>query len=298
MKSLLVPLRSLLSHPLNQHRRLAAICDFLRWQISSRVANGAIAVSFVDNARLLVRSGMTGATGNIYCGLHEFADMAFVLHFLRSDDLFVDIGANIGSYTVLASAVVGARVVCFEPTPSTYMALMDNVNLNGVSARVRAINAACGAGRTTLRFTSALDTVNHVATVADGFEATIEVPVTTCDDALSEEVPILAKIDVEGFETEVINGGIRMLCDSRLKALVMELNGSGERYGFDESEIIERLHELGFVAATYEPFARVLTVMKAGHRSTRGNTLFVRDVEFIRERLKTARKYQVRERKI
>jgi hypothetical protein len=36
-------------------------------------------------------------TGNIYCGLHEFADMGFVLHFLRPGDLFVDVGANIAA---------------------------------------------------------------------------------------------------------------------------------------------------------------------------------------------------------
>ena len=57
---------------------------------------------------------MTGATGNIYAGLHEFVDMAFCLHLLRSGDLFVDVGANIGSYTVLASKVAGANSVTLE----------------------------------------------------------------------------------------------------------------------------------------------------------------------------------------
>jgi hypothetical protein len=43
---------------------------------------------------------MTGATGNVYYGLHEFQDMAFVTHYLREGYLFADIGANIGSYSV------------------------------------------------------------------------------------------------------------------------------------------------------------------------------------------------------
>jgi thymidylate synthase len=63
---------------------------------------------------------MTGATGNIYAGLHEFEDMAFLLHLLRSEDMFADVGSNIGSYTILASGVVGAKSVAFEPVPSTY----------------------------------------------------------------------------------------------------------------------------------------------------------------------------------
>ena len=45
---------------------------------------------------------MHGVTGNVYCGLHDFAEMSFMLHLLRAGDLFADIGANVGSYTVLA----------------------------------------------------------------------------------------------------------------------------------------------------------------------------------------------------
>jgi hypothetical protein len=40
---------------------------------------------------------MTGATQNLYCELHEYNDMAFLLHFLREEDSFADVGANIGS---------------------------------------------------------------------------------------------------------------------------------------------------------------------------------------------------------
>jgi FkbM family methyltransferase len=241
---------------------------------------------------------MTGATGNVYCGLHEFADMAFVMHFLRAEDLFVDVGANVGSYTVLASAAVGAHVICFEPSPSSFAALMDNINLNGVQAEVRAINAACGGAQSTMRFTSELDTVNHVATGDDLSESTIEVAVTTCDDSLAGETPALVKIDVEGFETEVINGAQAMLRNPRLKALVMELNGSGRRYGFDEAAIMARLCDFGFVSARYEPFSRELSILAAGQRGSDGNTLFVRDIDEVRERLKTARKYQIRDNQI
>lgn len=57
---------------------------------------------------------MTGATGNIYVGLHEFEDMAFLLHVLRRTDLFVDVGANIGSYTILAGGAAGAKLLLNE----------------------------------------------------------------------------------------------------------------------------------------------------------------------------------------
>jgi precorrin-6B methylase 2 len=93
---------------------------------------------------------MTGATGNIYAGLHEFADMAFTLHFLRPDDLFLDIGANIGSYTLLASAVCKARTISFEPDPKTMTLLRRNIDLNGLHGRVVLEQTAVGAKKARL----------------------------------------------------------------------------------------------------------------------------------------------------
>jgi hypothetical protein len=105
-------------HPLTRSQPLVAVARFAAWQIGSRLKK-VHTRSWIDGSKLVVESGMTGATGNIYCGLHEFADMAFVLHLLREGDLFLDIGANVGSYTVLASAVCGARTLAFEPDPDT-----------------------------------------------------------------------------------------------------------------------------------------------------------------------------------
>ena len=57
---------------------------------------------------------MYGATGNIYCGLHDFEEMSFLMHFLRAGDVFADVGVNVGAYSMLAASV-GARAIAFEP---------------------------------------------------------------------------------------------------------------------------------------------------------------------------------------
>jgi hypothetical protein len=98
---LLNTLRFIVEHPLNSGKRLASLRRFAAWQIGSRLVPGPVVVEFVGGTRLLVAPGQTGATGNLYAGLHELPEMAFVLHLLRPGDLFVDIGANIGSYTPL-----------------------------------------------------------------------------------------------------------------------------------------------------------------------------------------------------
>jgi FkbM family methyltransferase len=71
----------------------------------------------------------------IYYRNFEATERAFVNDFLRPGDVFVDVGSNIGLFTLIAASCVGLRgkVVAFEPTEVTYARLVDNVRLNGFS---------------------------------------------------------------------------------------------------------------------------------------------------------------------
>src|SRR5437762_13881098 len=79
----------------------------------------------------------------------------------------------------------------------------------------------------------------------DEDQPNIEVPVTTLDDLVGEDVATVIKIDVEGNELPVLRGGQRVLADRRLWAVIMETNGSGVRYGGEDEELFEamQLHE-------------------------------------------------------
>ena len=163
--------RFLCNHPLTRDHRAAGFARLCRWQIESRLRREVI-VPWVGGIRLAARHGMTGATGNIYAGLHEFADMAFTLHFLRPDDLFLDVGANIGSYTLLASGVCKARTISFEPDPETMALLRRNIDLNGLHGHVVLEQAAVGAEEGEVEFTIGRDTGNHVTKGNEGTNST------------------------------------------------------------------------------------------------------------------------------
>ncbi len=276
------------NHPLNAGGKFAALWRVIRWQLASRLLAGLIAFPFVGQTQLFATRGMTGATGNWYCGLHEVREMAFVLHVLRESDHFLDVGANIGSYTVLAGGGVGARVTAVEPIPETFAHLERNVALNGLATRVRTCRMGLSDQTSALRFTSGLDCVNHV--LAEGEDALgIDVPVTRLDELVGQDVPLLIKIDVEGHERAVLLGGERTLSDHRLLAVIMETNGSGVRYGVNDEELIEIMRGHGFAPFGYDPFARRLTDV----RPTDGNTIFVRDRVAIEDRLAHARRYHL-----
>lgn len=284
----------ILNHPLNKGEKVAAMLRYLRWQIGSRLVSGGVAVDYVNDSRLLVRPGMTGATCNIYAGLHEFEDMAFVLHCLRKEDVFVDIGANIGSYTVLAGGAVGAQCFSIEPIPATFERLKDNIHLNGMSDHITALNIGIGEKEGVLRFTSDLDTVNHVLSDDEANNTSFsEVPVHQLDDVLSEVEPVMIKIDVEGFETNVIKGAEAVLAKPSLLAVLMELNGSGDRYGFDENELHAKMLSYGFAPYEYCPLKREIISLN-GKNNDSGNTLYLRNIEGVMQRIKNAPKYSIK----
>jgi FkbM family methyltransferase len=282
----------ILRHPLNRGRPVRALSKFVGWQMRSRLAS-QFAVPFVDDTRLVVQRGMSGATGNIYCGLSDFEEMAFVLHALRAGDLFFDIGANVGSYTVLAAGGAGAKCLAFEPIPSTFKQLQTNIVLNDLGDRVTAHCVALGATVGSVPFTSQCDTVNHALAEWETMDHAVHVPLRPLDGFWPAEPPALAllKIDVEGLEVEVIKGAVDVIQHPSVKAVIMELlNGAATRYGYDDWALHDWMLRLGFRLHRYEPFTRALN---ATEEIIGGNNLYVRDAEGLRERVRTAPLHQV-----
>ncbi len=228
----------------------------------------------------MVQRGMVGATGNIYLGLHEFADMGFVLHFLRSQDVFYDIGANVGTYTVLAGKVRGATCHSFEPDPGTAAHLRDNLIANGIGSSTMVHETALGAENGLIGFTIGLDTVNRVA---EAGEQQRIVPVRRLDDLVAEHgAPALIKMDVEGHEDAVFAGARSTLADPMLLAIEAETTS---RFALD------LLAEFGFFRCYYDPFTRQLSdTSNAWHDN---NALFVRDYNQVRARVENAPAFNV-----
>ena len=280
------------THPLNRDHKLQAIIRFAKWQIGSRLAPGVIAFDWINGSKFLVRAGETGLTGNIYTGLHEFPDMAFLLHVLRKEDLFIDVGANVGSYTILACSAIGARGYAFEPVPRTYKRLVDNIRLNHLENRVECLNIGVGREQGRLAFTSHMNTENHALASGEQGDGAIDVEVSTLDAVLRDESPALMKIDVEGFETPVLEGAVETLKKPTLHSVIMELNGCGSRYGFDESRILKTMLDHGFKTFSYNPLDRTLVNLQ-GKNLKSGNTLFIRDESAVLERLKNSPKINV-----
>lgn len=289
-KRIFLTLRGVAMHPANRRAPASAILRFCATQVAVRRIPGDVCVPFVGDTSLLVPLQMRGSTHLIDPVLCEFEEMAFTMHFLRGSDLFVDVGANIGAFTVLASGVSQARTIAFEPHNKTFLYLKRNVALNFLQERCRTVQCALGRGTGELRLTSGLGMENYVAT---GKEDSISVPCRRIDDELKREAPALIKVDVEGFEADVIAGGQSTLQAETLQAMIVERTGIGNRYGFDEDVLHAQIRELGFAPFRYDPFAREL--QQIGERE-HGNIVYVRRGKLpqVENRLREAPKVKFR----
>lgn len=254
----------------------------MAWHLRSRLSPEVV-TPWIGGQRLVVRRGMTGATGNLYYGLHEFMSMGLVLHFLRDGDLFVDAGANVGSYTVLASGVCRARTLAIEADPDTARDLARNVEINGLQPLVAIEVLALGPCDGEVMFTTGLGAMNQVVT--ERREGVRIVPQRTLDHVVGDRQPALLKLDVEKYEDQVLQGSIEVLKKPSLKVVALEATSDWSTKLFAD---------LGFERAFYDPFTRILQrepneLAFSDGKWTRSNEFFVRDWHFVEERVRTAK---------
>jgi len=295
MKSLIKTLKFIIHHPLGSHNKFRSISRYFLWQIISRICTGPIKVKWIEQSILCMSQGDTGLTGNLYVGLHEFQDMGFLLHLLRPEDLFVDVGSNAGSFTILASSVVKARSIAIEPIPDTFNRLQLNISSNNLTSRVNALNIGLSNSIGRLSFTKNLDCMNHVISVETSSDITddlIAVDVSTLDSVLESESVVLVKIDVEGYELSVLKGGEELLKSESLLAVILEINPSSKHYGILDLDITLLLNSYGFWGFKYDPIARNLQKISRNF-DLEGNIIFIKNIEEVEERIRSSRHYSI-----
>lgn len=272
------------NHPLNRGSRLGAVRDYLLWN----------AVRFTMDARHVVKlpggiEVILGPKENYGSAVyaHVLSDpneLLFLAHVLRPTDLFADIGANVGLYSVWVAGTTGASVISFEPVPETYRALGQNVRLNDLSERVETRRLAVGDEAGVAFMTSTKGGLDHVVASPETSPGTVRTDVVRIDSALPR-CPYAMKIDVEGFEYRALEGARKILQDPALKAVVIELQDwTLTRFGTSEQACRDLLTSYGFGAFHYDPFTRELQPPQGDGL----NELFLRPDDEMRHRLSTA----------
>lgn len=181
----------------------------------------------------------------------QYFDNALKSQILPSDVVF-DVGANIGFYTK-AFAILCKKVVAVEPDPSTAEILANNLKGDRHSPNVHIINKALGAENGILKFRS--QGAGHVTNAIDA-TGNLDVEVLTMDNLCSQLGlwPDVIKMDVEGYEYEVLKGSRKALLEARVIGIEVHsavLEHRGLRRPL--KEIQRFLQQAGFKVSIIDP---------------------------------------------
>ena len=188
----------------------------------------------------------------------------------RDGEILVDVGANVGMYTVWAAKTRGVRVYAFEPEAQNYSVLNRNIVLNGLGDRVRAYCLALsdteGFSELHLSDLRAGSSCHSLGERVDFAHRPMQ-PVYSqgcifarLDDLVRREIvpePHYLKIDVDGFEPKVLAGAAAVLRGQRLKSLLVEINQNLP----DHMELVAQLNAGGY---RHDPAQVARVVRKEG----------------------------------
>jgi len=244
-------------HPANSGQRVRAVLRAARYQARARLLRRRAVARLGERSRLWVDPHRTAASMVLYANPPDLPEMLAWRRALRGGGLFIDVGANIGTYTIWA-AELGAEVIAIEPAADTFALLQENIALNGY--QVTAVRAAAGDHCGTARFTSGLDAGNSLA--PDGPVVT---ELVTIDALIGDRRVTGMKVDVEGFEIDVLRGAARALADRRIGLIQVEWNEmSTLAVGADRRPVAELLADYGYRLYRPDLTGRLVPVAEPG----------------------------------
>ena len=198
-----------------------------------------------------------------YNGCYEPASVELVTFLLERGMVFLDIGAHVGQYTVIASGTVGptGQVHSFEPAPHTFELLSGNVQLNKLeNVRLNSLALSSSEGAGTLFLSDAMhDGFNSLRPPYQcGSGRTCEVTCLTLDgylEANGVRRVDLIKMDVEGAECEVLNGAAALLQGENPPLILLEFNpGALGAFGRSCDELSRLLASAGYELFVVEDY--------------------------------------------
>lgn len=181
--------------------------------------------------------------------------ITWIEKYVKKDDIFFDIGANAGTFTILPAITKGAKVIAFEPEAQNYSILNHNIFLNNLSSKVVAYNIAVNdtdmfsvlnlskyrKGGSSHNFEEIKDPYHKEFTPAfkqGVFGMSLDSFVFEYDNPFPNHI----KVDVDGNEYRIVRGMKKLLSDSRLKSIAIELNPVLEV----DLEVIKEIEGYGF----------------------------------------------------
>ncbi len=232
-------------HPLNRGKFFSTFTRLIWWQVNRAFFNYSVIVQIKPNASIICRPNSSYGSLVIYTQLPEYNEQEFMYQYVEPSDTIIDIGAHIGSETILLASKLGkkGKIFSFEPTPSTFAELQQNISINTFSSQVYLEQLVVSRSNSIAKFylgeTSETNSLGE-----DPNAKSITLQCVTLDRyALKKHIKHinLLKVDVEGFESDIMQGARKLLQNHQIDCMVIEINSRGSTIDAKNHHLINDL---------------------------------------------------------
>lgn len=285
LKELTTLLRIIWQHPANRGARFSALKRFLLWQLWKRAMRTPVIVPVLDRRQFLVVPDSEFSSLVVYNRLPDWDELNLLQRVLRPDDGFVDIGANVGYYSVFASALVDRGPIhAIEANPRNVAVILKQKHLNDL-AHLTVHGCAVGAGRGSIGFDPSLREMGAVSREAKAGVSLVEC--RPLDEIMAGvSTPCVAKMDIEGYEVEALRGASHVLQSRKIWLWVFENNPSGlKQQGTGSRALLEFFRTAGYTLLEYSEDPKACRVFQPAESAELCNLVACSDLGLLQARL-------------
>jgi FkbM family methyltransferase len=197
-----------------------------------------------------------------FFGEYDINETKLIEDSLRPGDVVLDIGANIGYYSLTAAKIVGdsGKVYAFEPDPLNFALLQKNIECNNYKNIIAVQKAVSNSSEDITLFLSKENRADHRCYATDETRESVSIKATSIDEFFKEKIDDIKvdfiKIDIQGYETQAFEGMMNLLSKQKSTKIITEFWPFGiKNAGGDPKKMLEIISHLGFAFQYLQKYA-------------------------------------------
>lgn len=247
-------LKVLLKAPYNKDRFCFALYRWILWKIIKFFRLKDVKIKIWDNRFIFLDYNSFQCMWIMYNYVVDWEEFQLISKVVKSDDHVFDIGANMGFYTVwMSKFIFTGKIHSFEPALATYNRLIKNISVNNIQHIVDANLLGISNRDGKAYFTRGLDGENHIIKNENKHSELINTQKLDTY-AYNKNIPLLryVKIDVEGFEYNVLKGADSLLRNKIIHFIQLEINITIRNSGADIEDLLDLLEQYDYALCKYD----------------------------------------------